>query len=229
MFFEFAEVRRAKSPALRCKANALPPGNNRLFRQSGGPNLYRPGLRWGGPVGNYGPRNYRNICRGRCLHRPENSAAPEGPREGHGPPLQTTENDRPNRMAATARAFVGRDALIPPGPAAGRTFRFWNRRGAAGVNARPTGRGKPRGEPEKRGPALQQTSVGDDACIVPGALRRGEACGRIWNPPLRAEGKPRGQPQTEPRRVPRVGAHIVRPGTLRRHKHPGRDKSRPYE
>ena len=54
---------------------------------------------------------------------PGNPAAPEGPREGHGPPLQTTENDRPNRTAATARATVGRDALIPPDPAAGQTPR----------------------------------------------------------------------------------------------------------
>ncbi len=136
-------------------------------------------------------------------------AEPERHNACGGPPLQTTENDRPNRTAATARAFVGRDALIPPGPAAGRTFRFWNRRGAAGVNARPTGRGKPRGEPEKRGPALQQTSVGDDACIVPGALRRGEACGRIWNPPLRAEGKTCGQPQSQPHRAPCRGAHCA--------------------
>ena len=34
VFFGFAEVRRAKSPALQCKANALPPGNERLFQQS---------------------------------------------------------------------------------------------------------------------------------------------------------------------------------------------------
>ena len=94
-----------------------------FFDSLGGRFRIGPVCGGGGPAGNCGPRNYRNICRGRCLHRPENSAAPEGPREGHGPPLQTTENDRPNRTAATARAFVGRDALIPPDPAAGQTPR----------------------------------------------------------------------------------------------------------
>ena len=33
-------------------------------------------------------------------------------------PYKTSERDRPNRTAATTRAAVGRDALIPPGSAA---------------------------------------------------------------------------------------------------------------
>ena len=104
-----------------------------------------------------------NLCRGRCLHcarrrvseanraagpalRPE--IVPGTPRwrkvsrEGHGPPLQTTENDRPNRTAATTQATVGRDALIPPHPAAAQTP-------AGGINPAPTidGRPVPTGEP----------------------------------------------------------------------------------
>ena len=40
------------------------------------------------------------------------------------PPLQTFRNDRSNRMAAAARVAVGRDALIPPDPAAGQGSDF---------------------------------------------------------------------------------------------------------
>ena len=85
-----------------------------------------------------------NSCRGRCSHRPGNPAAPEGPREGHGPPLQTMANNRPPGAAITIRATVGRDALIPPHPAAPQTS-------AGGYGIRPYGQrqtpqrtGKPR-------------------------------------------------------------------------------------
>ena len=63
-------------------------------------------------------------------------------REGHGPPLQTTENDRPNRTSAATRAAVGRGALTPPDPAAAQTP-------AGGINPAPTinGRSVPTGEP----------------------------------------------------------------------------------
>ena len=99
--------------------------------------------------------------------RPDRPAAPRGAghvlpgggrprRRGMPLPYKPSGDDRSSGKARTPRTTVGRDALIPPDPAAGRTFRFWNRRGAAGVNARPTGRGKPRGEPEKRSPALLQ-------------------------------------------------------------------------
>ena len=91
------------------------------------------------PTGKPRPRVTTNPCRGRCLHcarrRDSEANRAAGPalrpeivpgtprwrkvsREGHGPPLQTTENDRPNRTAATTRASVGRDALIPPNPTA---------------------------------------------------------------------------------------------------------------
>ena len=40
------------------------------------------------------------------------------PREGHGPPLQTMANTRPNGKGTRPRTAVGRDALIPPHPAA---------------------------------------------------------------------------------------------------------------
>ena len=39
-------------------------------------------------------------------------------REGYGPPLRTMVNVAAKRVAVTPRAAVGRDALIPPGPAA---------------------------------------------------------------------------------------------------------------
>ena len=49
---------------------------------------------------------------------PETPRRRKAPREGHGPPLQTMADARPTGMAATTRATVGRDALIPPDPAA---------------------------------------------------------------------------------------------------------------
>ena len=60
------------------------------------------------------------------------------PREGHDPPLQTPANARPNGMAPRTRTAVGRDALIPPHPAAAQTP-------AGGMNPAPTDRGNPRG------------------------------------------------------------------------------------
>ncbi len=101
------------------------------------------------PTGKPRPPVTTNLCRGRCSHcarrrvseanraagpalRPE--IVPGTPRwrkvsrEGHGPPLQPTENDRPNRTAATTQATVGRDALIPPHPRGGANARgrIWN-------------------------------------------------------------------------------------------------------
>ena len=118
VFFEFAEVRRAKSPALRNrgKHGGQPGKRGAALQQTpvGDDACIVPGtLRW----------------RGRS-------------REGHGPPLQTTENDRPNRTSAATRAAVGRGALTPPDPAAAQTP-------AGGINPAPTinGRPVPTGEP----------------------------------------------------------------------------------
>ena len=53
---------------------------------------------------------------------PETPRRRKVPREGHGPPLQTMEDAWPTGAAATTRAIVGRDTLIPPDPAAAGTF-----------------------------------------------------------------------------------------------------------
>ena len=53
------------------------------------------------------------------------------------------------RLASETRLRAG--CPHPAGPCGGARFRFWNRQGAAGVNARPTGRGKYGGQPGKRG------------------------------------------------------------------------------
>ena len=73
---------------------------------------------------------------------------------GRGMPLpyMASGHDRPNGLAAAARANVGRDALIPPHPAAAGMFPVLNFNGAAGVNARPTDPGKPGGHPGKCNP-----------------------------------------------------------------------------
>ena len=74
-------------------------------------------------------------------------AAARGLREGHAPPLQIFRNDPTNRMAATTRAFVGRGALTPPGPAAVQTP-------AGGMNPAPTNKFYVLGDRDGRGHAL---------------------------------------------------------------------------
>ena len=96
------------------------------------------------------------------------------PREGHDPPLQTPANARSNRGDTSLGAVVGRDALIPPHPAAARTP-------AGGMNPAPTDRGNPA---TNRKPRATATYVGDDARIVPGnpAMPQGPREGH--DPPL---------------------------------------------
>ena len=94
---------------------------------------------------------------------------------GRGMPLpyMASGHDRPNGLAAAARANVGRDALIPPHPAAGQGS-------AGGINPAPTGKfcvsGKPGGHNvcpglQGRATALPQRSAARQA-------------GPIWNRPL---------------------------------------------
>ena len=73
----------------------------------------------------------------------------------------------------------------PAAPHGGANVSILNRQCAAGVNARPTKPETCGGHPGNCGPTLQQTPVGDDACIVPHTPRRRKHPGRIWNPPLR--------------------------------------------
>ena len=58
-------------------------------------------------------------------------------------PYMPSGNDRPNGIAAAARANVGRDALIPPGPAARQTP-------AGGINPAPTANGRSAAKREPR-------------------------------------------------------------------------------
>ena len=99
-------------------------------------------------------------------------------REGHGPPLQPTENDRPNRTAATTQATVGRDALIPPHPRGGANARGRDK-------SRPHDQRKARTQPGNGNLAVPQAPVGDDACIVPhprgGANTRGRDKSRPYD------------------------------------------------
>ena len=67
--------------------------------------------------------------------------------------------------AVTTRAFVGRDALIPPHPRGGANARGRDK-------SRPYDRRKARTQPGNGNLAVPQAPVGDDACIVPGTLRR---------------------------------------------------------
>ena len=72
----------------------------------------------------------------------------------------------------------------PAAPRGGANVSILNRQCAAGVNARPTEPGKCGGQPGNCGPALQQTSVGDDARIVPGTPRRRKVPREGHGPPL---------------------------------------------
>ena len=71
------------------------------------------------------------------------------PREGHGPPLQTMANARPNGKGTRPRAAVGRDALIPPHPAAAGTP-------AGGINPSPTNHGEHPAKWRRPRPLLSQ-------------------------------------------------------------------------
>ena len=73
------------------------------------------------PTGKPRPPVTTNLCRGRCSHRPGNPAAPEGPREGHGPPLQTFRNAPPNRNGCDHPGVRRAGCPIPPDPAAPQT------------------------------------------------------------------------------------------------------------
>ena len=97
------------------------------------------------------------------------------PREDHDPPLQTPASARPNGMAPPTRATVGRDALIPPHPAAAQTP-------AGGMNPAPTDRGNPAAN---RKPRVAATHVGDDARIVPGTPRYRRGRGRVMTLPYK--------------------------------------------
>ena len=90
----------------------------------------------------------------RLLGRRSSRGVRGGAGFGRGMPLSymPSGDDRPNGLAAAAQANVGRDALIPPSPAAAGMFPILNRQGAAGVNARPTDPGKHGGQPGKCNP-----------------------------------------------------------------------------
>ena len=139
------------------------------------------------PTGKRQPCRAANPCRGRCLHRPADPASPQGPGRDKSRPYKPSEMTRQTGTAVTTRATVGRDALIPPDPTAAQTP-------AGGYGIRPYGRRRmPRPNPGNRGPALQQTPVGDDARIVPRTLRHRKVPGRDKSRPYDRR-KARGQP-----------------------------------
>ena len=85
---------------------------------------------------------------------------------------------RPTSAASTTRATVGRDALIPPDLAAAGTP-------AGGYGIRPYGqRQNAAANRETTNPAIPQTNVGDDACIVPETPRRRKVPREGHGPPL---------------------------------------------
>ena len=80
-------------------------------------------------------------------------------------PYKPWQTLRSKGLVLTIRADVGRDALIPPDLPLAQTPR-------ADMESAPTTGGGHRGQPGNYGLATPQTPVGDDACIVPGTMRR---------------------------------------------------------
>ena len=103
---------------------------------------------------------------------------------------------------------------------------------AGAVNPAPTNKFYVLDQPGWPPPRVIATSVGDDACIVPGTSRRRGGSPGGMNPAPTDDGKAPGQTRNHNPAVlqTRVGddACIV-PGTSRRRRGPGRDESRPYE
>ena len=102
--------RRRKHP--RADMESAPTANSKRRSQPGNRELYV----------------ITNPCRGRCSHRPGNPAAPEGPREGHGPPLQTFRNVPPNRNGCDHPGVRRAGCPHPAAPrgAANVRGRIWN-------------------------------------------------------------------------------------------------------
>ena len=115
------------------------------------------------------------------------------PREGHGPPLRTMANTRPNGKGTRPRTAVGRDALIPPHPAAAQTP-------AGGYGIRPYDQRQARGQTGKPRPRVI-TNPCRGRCLHC-ARRRVSEANRAIGPALR----PEIVPQTPQRgKVPREG------------------------
>ena len=125
-----------------------------------------------------------NPCRGRCSHRPGNLALPQGPAGGISglraaaarrlasetrlraqsiPPLRTNFSFRANRNGCGHPGDRRAGCPHPAAPCGIANIPVLNRRGAAGVNARPTERGKHSGRPGRCNLAQTQTSVGADS------------------------------------------------------------------
>ena len=85
--------------------------------------IWNPPLRNGKVCGQPGNRTLcgiANLCRGRCLHRPATPAQPQGPREGHGPPLQTFRT-RPAQLDSRNHPDVRRAGCPHPAGPRGKT------------------------------------------------------------------------------------------------------------
>ncbi len=147
-----AANRKPRAAATHVGAHIVRPGNPAADRKPCvaaahvGAHIVRPG----NPAADRKPRVAATQVGDDARNVPGNPAIPQGPREAHDPPLQTPANARPNGMAPRTRATVGRDALIPPHPAAAQTP-------AGGMNPAPTDRGNPA---TNRKPRVATTHVG---------------------------------------------------------------------
>ena len=115
-----------------------------------------------------------NCCKRRASRKGRSAFLYTGKRpagtKGRGRP----GNRKPSRCRNPCR---GRCLHRPGNPAAAGTFPVLNFDGAAGVNARPTGRGNMAARRESTGPAPPQTPVGADSISVRFAVGQGPAGG----------------------------------------------------
>ncbi len=123
-------------------------------------------------------------------------ASPQGPREGHGPPLQTGGDAQPPgkpRPCVITNLCRGRFHIGPArggtGPcgrdASSRRTLRWRKVPRADKESRPYDQRRVCGRPGKCQPHAAATSVGDDACIVPGTSWQRKRSGRDLRPKSR--------------------------------------------
>ena len=135
---------------------------------------------------------YCNLCRGRCLHRPGEPRGVAGsPGRDKSRPYKPSETTDQTGTAAATRVAVGRDALIPPDPAAAQGYDFEIAKVRRAKSPALRNEGKHGGQPGKR-------------C---GANTRGRAMALPYKPG--GDTRPPGKPQTAQHRIPLVGADSI--------------------
>ena len=147
------------------------------------------------------------------LEKPACRRAAQDLREDRGPPLRTMANVAAKRVAVTPPGSRRAGCPHPAGPRGGANVSILKSPWCGGRERPPYVAG--RTLRLTGNPCAAATSVGDDACIVPGALRRCKVPRADMESAPTAEGRAGGQPGNHippPRRKPCRGRCSHRPG-----------------